>query len=406
LRYFGELVNAGVITGPSYLDLVANLLIVIESHGVKPQLIDAIVSVVLGALPWASFHLSQTDPEGLQAVMSTIESYITKRHDSLLSGSLGQVFDALKVYRDCPDNEPYVQVDRLEHLWTQIQNLQANAWDESLLMRPENTLFEELSRGTKHPLRDFSMPTNFHLTEIPEQEPLFWVFDDSVNTPERILAELPSTSQIERYILDDLIVDTLHLLSHNHIECSLFLLNADKFHKETEYNFYQAVVENLIRELIKLPGSVEPRVYYATLLFDLCKGAPGKVPSAMGRALRILFSRMDSVGGVGGGMDVECVGRLAEWFSHHLSNFNYTWKWADWAHALEDETSAKFAFTRETLDQEIRLSYYDRIVGTVPEVFLTHGTVFPTSAPTFNFKYATGYSSGGKDFELLDFIDF
>ncbi|KAJ3022372.1 UNVERIFIED_CONTAM: Nuclear cap-binding protein subunit 1 [Siphonaria sp. JEL0065] len=401
LRYFGELVNAGVITGTSYLDLIANMLVVISSNGVKPQLIDAIVSVVLGALPWASYHLSHNDPDGLQNVVSTVDMYITRRRESLLTGSLGEVFDALKVYRDCPNNEPYVQIDRLEHLWSQILDLQANNWDECLLMRPENTLFEELSTGTKHALRDFAMPSNFHLTDIPEQEPLFWVFDDSVNTAERTLAELPSTSKIERYIMDDIATDTIHLLSHNHIECSHFLLNIDKFHKETDYNFYQAVVENLIRELIKLPHSQELGIYYATLLFDLCKGAPGKVPSAMGRAVRIIFSRLDGSEGNGGGMDVECVGRLSEWFSHHLSNFNYTWKWADWAHVLDDETSAKFAFVRETLEQEIRFSYYDRILGTLPESFTNNKSVFPVVAPTHEFKYGAGFNSGDEDFNAL-----
>ncbi|KAI9326716.1 armadillo-type protein [Obelidium mucronatum] len=402
LRYFGELVNAGVINGTSYLDLISNMLVVISSNGVKPQLIDAIVSVVLGALPWASFHLFQNDPEGLQNIINTIDAYINRRHESLLSGSLGEVFDALKVYRDCQPDEPYVQVDRLEHLWSQILNLQSNNWDECLLMRPENALFEELSKGTKHGIRDFAMPQNFHLTDIPEQEPLFWVFDDSVNTEERILAELPSTSQIERFILDDLTTDTIHLLSHNHIECSHFLLNIDKFHKETDYNFYQAVVENLIRELIKLPHSQELGIYYASLLFDLCKGAPGKVPSAMGRAVRIIFSRLDgSAPGNGGGMDVECVGRLSEWFSHHLSNFNYTWKWADWAHVSEDETSAKFAFVRETLEQEVRLSYYDRILGTIPPEFTSNKSIFPVVAPSHVFKYGPDYHSGDDDFNAL-----
>ncbi|KAJ3062363.1 Nuclear cap-binding protein subunit 1 [Podochytrium sp. JEL0797] len=400
LRFFGELVNAGVITGTSYLDIIANMLIVIDNPSVKPQLIDAIVFVVLAALPWASFHLYQNDPEGLQKVMNVVGAYMARRRDSLLTGALGQVFDALKVYRDCPDNEPYSQVDKLEHLWSQIQDLQTDNWDECLLMRPENALFEELAAGTKHALRDFGMPNNFHLTDIPEQEPLFWVFDDSVNTPDRILAELPSTTKIERFILDDLCVDTIHLLSHNHIECSHFLLNMDKFHKETDYNFYQSVVENLIRELIKLPASQELGIYYAALLFDLCKGAPGKVPSAMGRAVRIIFSRMDLGEGSGAGMDVECVGRLGEWFSHHLSNFNYTWKWADWEHVLEDPSSAKFAFVRETLEQEIRLSYYDRVVGTIPPSFV-NGQMFPAAAPEYTFKYGPGYASGDDDFNAL-----
>ncbi|KAJ3232685.1 Component of the cap-binding complex (CBC) [Chytriomyces hyalinus] len=395
LRFFAELVNSGVITGSAFLDLAMGVLAIIDNtNNTKPQLVDAIVFCVLGALPWASHHLYRSDPEGLQRLTSVVDAYMTRRRDSIHFGPLGLVFDALKVYRDCPKTEPYDQIDKLEHLWNQIQDLQNNNWDECLLMRPENAFFDELAAGTKHAVKEFVWPSNFHMTDIPEQEPMFWVFDDSVNTSEKIVSELPSTQKIERFIMDDIALDTIHLLSHNHIECSHFLLNLDKFHKETDYNFHQAIVENLIRELIKLPRSQELSVYYATLLFDLCKGAPSKVPSAMGRSLRIIFSRMDSEGsGVGGGMDVECVRRFGEWFAHHLSNFNYTWKWADWSHTLEDDSTAKFSFIRETLEREIRLSYFDRIVGTLPENFSSNAAVFPAVAPNSNFRYAAGFKS-------------
>ncbi|KAJ3212431.1 Nuclear cap-binding protein subunit 1 [Entophlyctis luteolus] len=271
-------------------------------------------------------------------------------------------------------------------------------------MRPENALFVELSGGTKHELKDFEMPAelDFNMSEIPTQEPIFWVFDDSVNTPENILANLPPTHKIERYIMDDLTLDTIHLLSHNHIEAAHFLLNMDKFHKDTDFSFHQCHVENLIRELIKLPVSQELEIYYATLLFDLCKGAPGKVPSAMGRSLRIMFARMDNENvGSGGGMDVECVKRLGEWFSHHLSNFSFLWKWHEWDFGLQDPSSAKFSFIRETLDREIRLSYYDRIAGTVPEVFMNHESVFPKTAPSFNYKYGSDFETTDKDLQTL-----
>ncbi|KAJ3123155.1 Nuclear cap-binding protein subunit 1 [Physocladia obscura] len=381
LRYFGELVNAGVITAESYLGLLSNVVTVVElQSSMKPLLIDAIVASVLGALPWASFYLFKNDSEGLSKLIALVEIYMNRRRDSLRFGSLGLVFDSLKVYRDCPPSEPYVQVDKLENLWSQILDLQASNWDETLLMRPENALFLELAGGTKHLLRQFIMPQHIEVSNIPGQEPWFWVFDDSVNTPEKILVDLPPTHKIERFIMDDLILDTIHLLSHNHIEAAHFLLNLDKFHKDSDYNWYQSIVENLIRELIKLPSSTEMGIYYATLLFDLCKGAPGKVPSAMGRALRIVFSRMDSEsGGVGGGMDVECVTRFGEW-----------------SFVLEHEASSK-----ETLEREIRLSYYDRIVLTLPESFKAQPTVFPNTAPTHNYKYGVGFETSDKEFDSL-----
>ncbi|KAJ3193145.1 Nuclear cap-binding protein subunit 1, partial [Entophlyctis luteolus] len=111
MRYIGELVNAGVISAQSYLHLIETLLAVLQSSTVRPQLLDAIVSVVLGSLPWSSYCLSQNDREGLNKVVAIVEVYMNRRRNSLRFGSLGHVFDALKVYRDCPETEPYVQVD-------------------------------------------------------------------------------------------------------------------------------------------------------------------------------------------------------------------------------------------------------------------------------------------------------
>ena len=33
-------------------------------------------------------------------------------------------------------------------------------------------------------------------------------------------------------------------------------------------------------------------------------------------------------------MDPQLRLRLAEWLAYHLSNFEYTWPWAKWAHVL------------------------------------------------------------------------
>jgi len=47
---------------------------------------------------------------------------------------------------------------------------------------------------------------------------------------------------------------------------------------------------------------------------------------ALGKSVRSIFTMMDE----DGGMDVECVRRVAEWFSLHLSNYKYGWKWTEW----------------------------------------------------------------------------
>jgi nuclear cap-binding protein subunit 1 len=209
---------------------------------------------------------------------------------------------------------------------------------------------------------------------------------------------------ISRFILEDTISDIIQIYSLNHLEASKILLNTQDFLASgyfQTYNVYQALVETLITEMVSFPEPDEKIVYYSTLLMDLCKGELKKVPSAMGRALKIMFERMDLPKE---GMDVECIRRLSEWFSHHLSNFGFSWKWKDWyfifcsSHyrepVLEDVDSAKVVFVRETLRQCIQLSYYDRVKSVLPPSYMKHNDVFPSKEPGFDFKYSDASSAG------------
>jgi hypothetical protein len=50
-------------------------------------------------------------------------------------------------------------------------------------------------------------------------------------------------------------------------------------------------------------------------------------------AIDTLFERADM-------MDVECAERFCDWFSHHLSNFDFKWHWQKWyAAALPNSTA-------------------------------------------------------------------
>lgn len=69
-------------------------------------------------------------------------------------------------------------------------------------------------------------------------------------------------------------------------------------------------------------------------------------------------------------MDLELVYRFMDWFSHHLSNFGFTWKWIEWVEdvSLPDLDPSK-AFIMGAIDKEIRLSFAQRIKNTLPEPY-------------------------------------
>ncbi len=131
-----------------------------------------------------------------------------------------------------------------------------------------------------------------------------------------------------------------------------------------------------------------------------------------------MFERLDT-------MDVECIDRFVEWFSYHLSNFEFKWNWSIWyvyylsldlsiylplishlssiiyhlssishsflffeiifrSNALKaGEDSTKVNFLKQELEKVIRLSYLERVKKTLPEEF------FPLlpEKPQPNFKY-------------------
>jgi nuclear cap-binding protein subunit 1 len=69
-------------------------------------------------------------------------------------------------------------------------------------------------------------------------------------------------------------------------------------------------------------------------------------------------------------MDPALRERLAEWLAYHLSNFEYVWPWAKWAHVLEAPAyDGQRRFCVAVMNRLVRLSYWDRVQSVLPEDF-------------------------------------
>ena len=75
--------------------------------------------------------------------------------------------------------------------------------------------------------------------------------------------------------------------------------------------------------IFRLPTPEHKLIYYHSIITETCKIAPGSIAPSLGRAIRFLYKNLEV-------MDVELLQRFVDWFSHHLSNFDFRWKWAEW----------------------------------------------------------------------------
>ena len=148
-----------------------------------------------------------------------------------------------------------------------------------------------------------------------------------------------------------------------------------------------------------LPEPTHKPVYYMSLITELCKLQPSSVGPAVGKSIRKMYSLLSD------GLDVAIADRLANWFSIHMSNFNFMWVWKEWygcywtlavlsliSIRIGDlnlcTQHPKRAFMRRAVEYEIRLSYYDRIAKTLPEQMQSPDAyVLPDMAPGPAFTY-------------------
>ncbi|KAG9250873.1 MIF4G like-domain-containing protein [Emericellopsis atlantica] len=269
-------------------------------------------------------------------------------------------------------------------LQNQLQAEAAKDWELKCLPRPwqmpleDIELQEKLSTPPKHALPTVNIPT----TVIAGPRALFPEMYLSVYADQDAESVPPLTS-ISSSLIRDGLVDTINILNFNRNVVARYLLDIDSYFADGTFvkratafddlrNFpadrstwkpEDVAVDTVFSQLFALPHPECKLVYYHSILTEACKLAPAAIAPSLGRAIRYLYRNNPR-------MDLELSYRFVDWFSHHLSNFGFTWKWAEWA----DDTSLpamhpSIWFLEGALDKEIRLSFAQRIQKTVPDPY-------------------------------------
>lgn len=157
------------------------------------------------------------------------------------------------------------------------------------------------------------------------------------------IQSVPPTSSIAASLLRDAIIDTINLLDFNRNIVAKFLNEIDCFwakdtfvKRSTTFDKLRdlpagrptwkpedVIIDAVFSQIFQLPTSEHRLVYYHSLITESCKISPAAIAPSLGRAIRFLFRNIDT-------MDMELFYRFMDWFAHHLSNFEFRWKWTEW----------------------------------------------------------------------------
>ncbi|KAG8004283.1 Nuclear cap-binding protein subunit 1, partial [Nibea albiflora] len=366
VRFLSDLVNCHVIAAPSMVAMFENFISVTQEEDVPQVRSDWFVYVVLSCLPWVGKELYEKKDVEMDRLLSQIEGYLkgrVKTHVPML-----QVWTAEK---------PHPQEEYLDCLWAQIQKLKKDRWQERHILRPYIAFDSVLCEALQHNLPPFTPPGHMPDAQYPMPRVVFRMFDYT-DAPEGPV--MPGSHSVERFVIEE----NLHYIIRTHWKerktCAAQLLSYPGKNK-IPLNYH--IVEVIFGELFQLPCPPHIDVMYTTLLIELCKLQPGSLPQVLAQATEMLYMRLDT-------MNTTCIDRLINWFSHHLSNFQFRWSWDDWSDCLAvDLDKPKPKFVKEVLEKCMRLSYHQRIVDIVPPTF---SALIPAE-PIYIYKYEDESSS-------------
>ncbi|KAJ5358538.1 uncharacterized protein N7496_010951 [Penicillium cataractarum] len=318
------------------------------------------------------------------------------------------------------ENESAAGPSLISVLQRQLQGESSNGWELKCLPRPWKDVRE--SEGDEP--QPFEVVTKVAFPQITVPNPV--PYGPRALFPEVYLSvyanqeidTVPPISDITASLMRDALVDTLNLLDFNRVATAKYLIDVDCYY--TRHTFVKratpfdrmreiagdnkswkpedVAVDAVFSQLFQLPTPEHKLVYYHSVLTECCKIAPAAIAPSLGRAIRFLYNSLET-------MDLELSSRFLDWFAHHLSNFGFTWKWSEWVENLElPAVHPRMAFINGALDKEIRLSFAQRIKGTLPEPYLPLITE-SKEKDTPEFKYsseATPYFKEGQ--ELMQLI--
>ncbi|KAJ2389120.1 Nuclear cap-binding protein subunit 1, partial [Coemansia sp. RSA 2603] len=391
LRFFAVLAATRAITAETLASLVDQLLQPLDD-GTCPASAGAHTAAYLAmsTLLWAGRVLHTGAPDALTRQLQVVQRYVESQgtHGGPAATRLTTVL------HDAAPSAPTVLV-RL--LWV-LRSVAEDAWRVDALCAPYEVFDSAFAQATAHDLPRLSSPVAGQWAVVRGE---FLRLSGDDKQQEQVEGEDDKKTAVRRYVIMDVISDTLEQLSGNRKDCARYVLqihglctdgvctaltapptqkdkDTDVIVAESPLVFEHMVGEALFSQLLQLPAAPRRTMYYAALAVELRKSEPHVMADVLGLLVARLVHRVAA-------LDVEAIERLSDWLAIYVSNFGFAWDWSMWADvAKEEEGMPRRVFVRETLLKLLRLSYLDRLRATVPESL---GALLPDRAPGHSFKF-------------------
>lgn len=197
---------------------------------------------------------------------------------------------------------------------------------------------------------------------------------------------VPAPDTVEGVLMRDISLDIIANMDFNRKEVTRQLITLDLFFAGrtfaepgiafdrleslqaegvSTWKVEDVAVEAVLDAMFHLPDVDYPNAYLHAVLIEACVMAPQAIAPVFGRAIRFIFRHIET-------LDAELFFRFIDWFSQHLSNFAFTWKWKEWLDYVSlPEDHPKRVFIQQLILKEVRLSYPQRVRETLPEEYLS-----------------------------------
>ncbi|TFK43083.1 MIF4G like-domain-containing protein [Crucibulum laeve] len=399
IHFFAHLTTAKLISADSMTALLQSFTAVLDEFGVshgraKRAALCAGEGLIIGG-PTLKSHSSASADEIIAAIQAYndttatqqwLVSPTTKMSSTTVSNeNAHELLDTLLSALSTLNENDFADTDNcFPRPYVNFVDLEVEAYNlPSVLVPPEIIELDSLS------------PDSGEDTQVKKEEwPEFYLrlFPNDIS---------PDPSSPAGYIVRTALLDIIEIFEVNRKECARLLLEYPKWNLPgtfkpkpgatvelepvagKDWQLESTIFETVLGAYFLLPEAQQKSIYYIGLITELCKLSPSTVGPAVGKSIRKLYGSLSE------GLDVEVARRFAEWFAVHMSNFGFQWVWKEWVPDLALTVQhPRRAFMRRAIEFEIRLSYHDRILKTLPEPMQTpEAYTIAEQAPGPAFEY-------------------